>query len=39
LEAFSNAESLEAASVIAEDTIVSRMARVLMIPVEGINGA
>ncbi|KAL3479549.1 KR domain-containing protein [Aspergillus californicus] len=39
LEAFSNAESLEAASAIAEDMIVSRMARVLMIPVEDINGA
>ncbi|KAL4862002.1 hypothetical protein BDV12DRAFT_203449 [Aspergillus spectabilis] len=39
LESFSNAESLEAASGIAEDMIVSRMARVLMIPVEDINGA
>jgi hypothetical protein len=39
LEAFSNAESLETASGIAEDMIVSRMARVLMIPVEDINGA
>lgn len=39
LEAISKAESLEAASGIAEDMIVSRVARVLMIPVEAINSA
>ncbi|KAL4877345.1 hypothetical protein BJY04DRAFT_222095 [Aspergillus karnatakaensis] len=39
LEAFSKAESLETAAGIAEDMIVSRMARMLMIPVEDINGA
>ncbi|RAK74691.1 type I polyketide synthase [Aspergillus fijiensis CBS 313.89] len=39
LEAFSNADSLEAAAGIAEDMIVSRMARMLMIPMEDINGA
>ncbi|GKZ28425.1 type I Iterative Polyketide synthase (PKS) [Aspergillus brasiliensis] len=39
LEAISKAESLEAASGIAEDMIVSRVARVLMVPVEDINSA
>ncbi|KAL3457466.1 KR domain-containing protein [Aspergillus heterothallicus] len=39
LEAFSKTDSLEAASSIADDMIVSRMARVLMIPVEDINCA
>ncbi|PYH35606.1 uncharacterized protein BO87DRAFT_433312 [Aspergillus neoniger CBS 115656] len=39
LEAICKAESLEAASGIAEDMIVSRVARVLMIPVEDVNSA